>query len=488
MALAAQRPALVLFRDDLRLSDNPAFNAACRTGRPVACLFAYDDQTHGLRAHGGAQKWWLHHSLVSLKSALEAGGHTLYIARGAADRVAAAAAEHINAEFVFWNRRYRDADSRLDQTLMTRLMQMKIRAEEFNGSLLYDPAKIRTKTGEPFKVFTPFWRAARAAGEPPAPEMPPGAARFNWPAEIARNNLNPAALKLLPVSPDWAAGLRASWQPGEAGAQAALARFLDEALEGYSEGRDRPDKASTSKLSPHLRFGEISPRQIWQAARMRQAERGARTDKDTEKFLAEVGWREFSYNLLKLFPKLPSENFQAKFSAMPWRTDAAQLSAWQKGRTGYPIVDAGMRQLWRTGWMHNRVRMVVASFLTKHLLIDWRQGEEWFWDTLFDGDHASNAASWQWVAGSGADAAPFYRIFNPILQGLKFDPEGTYVRQFVPELKDVPARYIHAPWDAPPLELAAAGVRLGETYPHPIVDHDAARARALEAYKAVQAE
>ncbi len=478
-----QRPALVVFRDDLRLADNPAFNAACRSGRPVACLYAHDNRTQGLRGPGGAQRWWLHHSLTALKASLETSGHTLLIASGAADRVVTGIARQIEAQGVFWNKRRERVEQSQDQAAIGQFLQMKTQLSAHNGNLLFDPAKIRTKSDEPFKVFTPFWRAARASGKPPAPEPARSAQRFIWPAELAKGNLKPDGLGLLPRNPDWAGGLREAWTPGEAGAQAALAQFLEDGLSGYALGRDRLGLAATSKLSPHLRFGEISPRQIWHAARMRQAERGGAADASVEKFLAEIGWREFSYNLLQQFPSLASRNFQPKFDRMRWRHDPAGSRAWTKGRTGYPVVDAAMRQLWQTGWMHNRARMVAASFLTKHLLIDWRQGEEWFWDTLVDGDHASNAAGWQWVAGSGADAAPYYRIFNPVLQGLKFDPDGAYVRRFVPELAGLPDGFIHAPWTAPPLVLAAAGVRLGETYPAPIVDHDFARARALEAYK-----
>jgi deoxyribodipyrimidine photo-lyase len=286
--------------------------------------------------------------------------------------------------------------------------------------------------------------------------------------------------KLEPHHPDWAGGLRETWQPGEAHAQDMLHLFLSDGIKGYSTLRDRPDHTATSRLSPHLRFGEITPRQLWHAARFAAAER-SQLAPDIEKFLTELGWREFCRHLLFDHPTLATHNLQQSFDRFPWRTDDRQLHAWQRGQTGYPIVDAGMRELWHTGVMHNRVRMVVASFLVKHLLIDWRHGEQWFWDTLVDADPGSNPANWQWVAGCGADAAPYFRIFNPTLQGEKFDPEGVYVRRWVPELGQLPAKYIHSPWMATPLELNAAGIKLGQTYPEPIVDHKAARTRALAA-------
>jgi deoxyribodipyrimidine photo-lyase len=291
--------------------------------------------------------------------------------------------------------------------------------------------------------------------------------------------------KLEPTRPDWAGGLRESWTPGENEARERLADFLDD-IRGYADNRDRPDKPATSRLSPHLRFGEIGAAGIFHAARF-ASDQGA-PSRDIEKFLSELGWREFSYHLLNHFPDLGTKNLQSRFDAFPWRDDDKALRAWQRGRTGYPIVDAGMRELWHTGWMHNRVRMVCASFLIKHLLIDWRRGEEWFWDTLVDADPANNTASWQWVAGSGADAAPYFRIFNPVLQGEKFDPDGAYVRHWVPELAKLSDKFVHKPWLASPLELAEAGVTLGKSYPQPIVDHDMARKRALAAFETIRSE
>jgi deoxyribodipyrimidine photo-lyase len=292
-------------------------------------------------------------------------------------------------------------------------------------------------------------------------------------------------LGLLPTEPDWAQGLRDTWQPGTKGARHLLETFVKDKLTAYREDRDTPALDVTTRLSPHLRFGEISPREVWQAAEVADAPREA-----VFKFHQELLWREFSYHLLYHYPDLASVNYQSKFDDFPWRDHetgeaAKDLLAWQKGRTGYPIVDAGMRQLWQTGWMHNRVRMIVASFLIKHLMIDWRAGEAWFWDTLVDADPANNAASWQWVAGSGADAAPYFRIFNPVLQGEKFDGNGDYTRHWVPEVAKLPNRYLHKPWAAPKSTLDDAGVRLGSDYPRPLVDHKQARERALEAFKSI---
>jgi deoxyribodipyrimidine photo-lyase len=350
----------------------------------------------------------------------------------------------------------------------------------FPGNLLVEPGRIANKEGASLRVFTPFWKRVLSLGDLRSP-LPAPRALPPSPDNIASDQLEDWGLE--PTKPDWAAGFRDSWEPGESAARERLADFLD-GIAGYSDARDRPDKLSTSRLSPHLRFGEISAAEIFHAGRF-AADKHA-PSRDIEKFLSELGWREFSYHLLHAFPDLATRNLQARFDAFPWRSDDAGLKAWQRGRTGYPIVDAGMRQLWHTGWMHNRVRMVTASFLIKHLLIDWRRGEEWFWDTLVDADPANNAASWQWVAGSGADAAPYFRIFNPMLQGEKFDPGGDYVRHWVPEIARLPDKFIHKPWLAPPMMLAESAVALGKDYPAPIVDHDMARKRALSAFQALR--
>ena len=331
------------------------------------------------------------------------------------------------------------------------------------------------------RAFTPFWLRVQSSGDPPKPL--PAPTTLGPAPDIGSDRLE--TWRLEPLRPDWAGGLRQSWIPGENSAQARLNAFIETGVASYSIQRDRLDRDGTSGLSPHLRFGEISPRQVWHAARFAAAARPALAG-DIDKFLSEVGWREFCRHLLFDVPDLADRNLQPSFDAFPWTRDDRALSAWQRGQTGYPVVDAGMHQLWHTGTMHNRVRMVVASFLVKHLLIDWREGEKWFWDTLVDADAGSNPANWQWVAGSGADAAPYFRIFNPILQGEKFDPDGAYVRRWVPELGQLPAGLIHRPWSATPLELKGAGVELGKTYPEPIVDHKRGRERALEAYAKVR--
>jgi deoxyribodipyrimidine photo-lyase len=479
--------AIVWFRDDLRLADNPALQAAASSGYPLICVYVHDEESQALRAKGSAAKWWLHGALADLDEALAAKGGALTILRGAGAKSIEALAAEAEASAVYWNRRYDEAGREIDTKLKASLKERGIAAESFNANLLHEPWALKNKSDAPFRVYSPYWRAARGAGEPDAPLAVPRKLSFHaLPKKLKSKAVALADLKLLPVKPDWAGGLREAWAPGEKAAHKMLDRFLKDALPGYTTGRDRPDFASTSGLSPYLAFGHISPRQIWHGAKDAIASGVSHaSERDLEKFLSEVGWREFSYHLLFYNPDLATQNFQKRFDAMPWRSDAKALHAWRHGQTGYPIVDAGMRELWTTGWMHNRVRMVVASFLTKHLLIDWRMGEEWFWDTLVDADPANNAASWQWVAGSGADAAPYFRVFNPFLQGEKFDPDGAYVRLWVPELAKLPSPLIHKPWTATASQLAEAKVVLGKTYPMPIVDHDAARKRALESFKEI---
>ena len=481
-ATAQSGPAIVWLRDDLRLADQPALAAAAASGSPILCIYVFDEESPGLRPLGGASRWWLHHSLAALAASLEAIGGRLDILHGRAGELVPAVARAAGAACAFWTRRYEAATIAIDTDVKAQLAADGLRVESFGGQLLFEPWTIRTKMGEYYRVFTPFWRSCLALPDPgqptPAPRKLKGA---DWPAHApARVDLD--QLGLLPTKPDWASGLRAAWTPGEAGAVARLAGFLDEGIAVYASHRDRPDIPATSRLSPHLRFGEISARQALAAAR-HAGDSGKAPSRDVEKFAAELGWREFSYHLLFHNPDLARKNFQPRFDAFPWRTPSSEeLTAWRMGRTGYPIVDAGMRELWRTGTMHNRVRMIAASFLVKDFMADWRLGEDWFWDTLCDADPASNAASWQWVAGSGADAAPYFRVFNPILQGLKFDPAGAYVRTHVPELAALPDEWIHKPWEAPPLVLKAAGVALPRDYPLPIVDHGKARDRALAAF------
>jgi deoxyribodipyrimidine photo-lyase len=480
------RPHIVWFRDDLRLSDHPALTAASQGGAPVVCLYVFDEASPALRPPrarplGGAARWWLAQSLRALQVSLRRLGAPLVLRKGPAADVIAELAREVDAAGVFWNEIAMAPHQAVDGEVAAILAKIEVPWQSFPGDLLASPSGLRSKEGRGLRVFTPFWRRLRSLGDPPKPLPVPETLR---PAgHVASENLEQWQLE--PVRPDWAGGLRQSWTPGEASAQTRLANFLKTGAAGYCGDRDRPDRDGTSKLSPHLRFGEISPRQVWHAARFAAAERPAMAA-GLEKFLSELGWREFCRHLLYDMPDLADRNLQPSFDAFDWKTDANALIAWQRGLTGYPLIDAGMRELWHTGVMHNRVRMVVASFLVKHLLIDWRCGERWFWDTLVDADPASNPANWQWVAGCGADAAPYFRIFNPILQGEKFDPDGTYVRRWVPELAELPRELIHQPWTATPLELASAAVRLGDTYPQPIVDHKVARQRVLAAYAKVR--
>ncbi|MBX3455542.1 deoxyribodipyrimidine photo-lyase [Ferrovibrio sp.] len=477
-------PALLWFRQDLRLADNPALHAAMADGRPVLPVYILEDGIPGgIRSWGGASLWWLHHALAALDSDLrKRHGSGLLLLRGDPRKLLPALATQVSAAALHWNRRYDAEGIAVDTEVKARVKALGLSVESHKAALLHEPWEIRNQSGSWFKVFTPFWRACQQTGAPAAPLPAPKKLRL---AALPKLGDSLKDWRLLPSKPDWAGGLRKSWTPGEAGAAAQLADFLDHRIKGYTGNRDRPDLPGTSRLSPHLHFGEISPRQIWHAARMRE-DAGSLPSSDLAKFLSEIGWREFSHHLLFHFPDLPSRNFRPEFDAFPWRTDKKLLQAWQRGRTGYPIVDAGMRELWQTGWMHNRVRMIVASFLVKHLGQDWRNGEAWFWDTLVDADAANNAASWQWVAGSGADAAPYFRIFNPMLQGERFDPAGVYIRRWLPELSALPDAWLHKPWAAPESVLRAAKLALGKDYPHPVVDHATAREKALAAFASLR--
>ncbi|WFS02173.1 cryptochrome/photolyase family protein [Rhizobium tumorigenes] len=471
---------ILWFRKDLRLDDNLALHAACEKGRPIIPFYIREPDKNGTGPLGAAQRWWLHHSLTALQASLRELGSDLMFASGDALSVLLKLIETSGATGVVWNRRYDPAGIAVDTEIKRQLAERGIVATSFAGQLLHEPSKLMTGGGTPYRVYTPFWRALEGRGEPPEPLDAPKkiTAPEAWPHSEPLSDW-----KLLPTKPNWALSFSDVWVPGEAPARARLDDFVDEALTGYKADRDFPAKPATSMLSPHLALGEISPARIWYSTR--NLPKSTPQD-DVIHFRKELAWRDFSYHLLFHFPALPSANWNKRFDAFEWRTETDLFEDWTQGRTGYPIVDAGMRQLWKHGWMHNRVRMIVASFLIKDLLIDWRQGEEWFRDTLVDADPASNAASWQWVAGSGADASPFFRIFNPILQGEKFDPEGTYVREFVPELAELGNKYIHRPFEAPVAVLDKAGIALGKTYPNPIVDHAKARDRALKAYSAVK--
>ncbi len=467
------KTALVWFRNDLRLDDNLALNAACAAGR-ILPVFILDDTAPGAWKLGGASRWWLYHSLASLARDLRALGAALVLRRGDAAKIIPELAAEAGAKEVHAARSFEPWARALDKRVAAALKAAGVTFKRHLSAQLFAPEDIQTKAGGPYNVYTPF---SRACLEQDVPAPCPAPARVTGVAGVPSDALG--AWDLLPKTPDWAGGLRDSWQPGEAGAKALLKRFLAGPVGTYDESRNLPGISGTSRLSPHVHFGEISPRRVWHAAR-------AIKGKGAEIFVKELLWREFSISLLWHNPHLPESPLKPEFAKFPWAEQKQEhLRAWQAGKTGYPIVDAGMRELWQTGWMHNRVRMITASFLVKHLLIPWQEGEAWFWDCLVDADLAANAASWQWVAGCGADAAPYFRIFNPVLQGQKFDAGGAYVRRYVPELAGLPNNFIHTPWEAPKTLLDAASITPGITYPNQIVDLSTGRERALAAYKTI---
>ncbi|MDQ1078629.1 deoxyribodipyrimidine photo-lyase [Pseudoroseomonas cervicalis] len=469
-------PALLWLRQDLRTADHPALHAVAE--QPVLPVYVLDESDPW--APGGAARWWLHHSLDALGEKLAALGAPLLLLRGKAADLIPELAEALGATEVHASRLYEPWARQRDAGIAAALEGQGRKLHLHSGATLLEPHRLRTGQGKPYSVYTPFARAVLALGDPPPPIPAPKTLR---PAPPPRKGLALEALDLLPrpPQPDWAAAFPEYWTPGEAGAAARLRDFAAEAAEGYERGRDIPGEDLTARLSPHLHWGEVSPRQAWHAV----AEGGKSGGHLT--WLKEILWREFAYHTLWHRTELPDTPLRPEFADFPWQPDDKLLQAWQQGQTGYPIVDAGLRQLWRHGWMHNRVRMVVGSLLVKHLLQPWQQGSLWFWDTLVDADLAANSMNWQWVAGSGIDASPYFRIFNPILQGEKFDPEGRYVRHFVPELARLPDAWLHKPWQAPPEVLRAAGLRLGQDYPAPIVDHEGGRKRALAALQALKA-
>lgn len=443
-------PSLVWFRDDLRLADNPALRAAADRDEPVIGVYVLDEASPGVRPLGGAARWWLHHSLSELDERLREKGSVLVLRRGAASDVLPALVGETGAGAVFWNRRYGGPEREIDAGIKDGLRGDGVEVTSFAGSLLYEPWTVRTGAGTPYGVFTPFWNACRQL---PAPRAP-----IPEPRELRGPRRHPASdglaeWELLPTSPDWASGLRERWEPGERAAKARLREFLADDAADYDRARDEPAAGATSLLSPRLRWGELSPHEVWHAAVSSDAQVGG--------FLSELGWREFAWHTLFHRGALESRGLDRRYDAFPWRSEgesAAETAAWRKGETGFGLVDAGMRELWQTGVMHNRVRMVVASFLTKNLLVDWRVGEAWFWDTLVDADRASNPFNWQWVAGCGVDAAPYFRVFNPVTQQKKFDPDGKYVDRWAPDSLLTP----------------------------PIVDLAETRQRALDAYEQIR--
>ena len=472
--MSSAKPTLLWFRKDLRLADNPALARAIEAGGPVIPVFIRAPGEAGEWPPGAASRWWLHEALKCFAAQWTSLGGTLILQQGESLDTLRDLVRKTGAERVYWNRRYEEPLRTLDSTIKKALRADGIETESFNASLINEPHTVRTGNGDPYKVYTPYWKNV-SLREIEAPiEVDLEAIRF--PKHFPRS-VPLASLKLLPKVP-WDRGFPTHWEPGEAAATRRLDAFLDGPVEAYQRDRDRPDHDGTSSLSPYLHWGHIGPRQVAQALRLKHDLRqsGPLT------FLKEIYWREFAYHVLYHFPETPAQPLRPEYADFPWRPDPAGLQAWKDGRTGYPIVDAGMRQLWQTGWMHNRVRMIVSSLLVKHLLQDWRHGAEWFWDTLVDADLASNTLGWQWSGGCGADAAPFFRVFNPIIQGKKFDPRGDYVRLYLPELEKLDTTHLHEPWNAPPAELHAAGIAFGDTYPAPIIDHKAGRERALAAF------
>ncbi|MEX0828846.1 MAG: deoxyribodipyrimidine photo-lyase [Nitrospirales bacterium] len=479
--MTSSSPSIVWFQNDLRLTDNPALSAAVRRKQPLICLYVWNPDGTGYGMPGAASRWWLHHSLQSFSDHLKAAGNDLTIRMGNTSEVLSNLVRDFPKAHVFWNQSCEPMNQKIERNFLNFLEAEKVEGHGFHGNTLVDPSTILTQAHNPYRVFTPFWKRLQAtlSGSPPLPaprSLPPPPS----------GTLNGVALDSLELRPtiDWAQGIHESWTPGERGAQTALKNFLRTPATVYAMDRDRPDLPHTSRMSPHLHFGEMSPGKLWHSIQhAKQKNHKAQDRKSYDAYLRQIAWREFARYLLFHFPYTVNKPLYANYQAFPWRHETVSLRAWQRGLTGFPIVDAGMRELWHTGWMHNRVRMITASFLTKDLLLPWQKGAAWFWDTLVDADLANNTLGWQWVAGCGADASPFFRIFNPITQGITFDPDGRYVRKWVPELADLPSPWIHEPWEAPFLVLAEASITLGETYPQPMLDHAEARNRALLAYR-----
>lgn len=475
---------LVWLRHDLRLADHPALVDAAEHGAVVP-VFVWAPEEEGDWPPGSAHRWWLHHTLAALDADLRDRGARLVLRTGPSLDALRDVIDATGAEAVVWNERYAPPLAERDADVRDALEADGVAVRTFASRILHDPHEVKTTSGGSYHVYTPFWKKVYGQGllrtDKPL-DVPSLTAPDTWPASVDLD-----ALELLPEQHgggDWAAGLRAAWTPGEAAAHDRLQYTLDHIVEDYEATRNRPDLDGSSRLSPYLHHGELSPNQVWHAVATWADAHDAW--EEAEPYLQELVWREFSYHMLVHYPHTPSETYKDKFKAFGWQDDPEALKRWQEGQTGYPIVDAGMRQLYATGWMHNRVRMIVGSFLTKDLLIWWQRGAEWFWDGLVDGDLASNTMGWQWSAGSGADAQPFFRIFNPVSQSERHDPDGAYIRRFVPELADLPDEALHAPWEADADVLEAAGVVLGETYPHPMVDHSEARDEAMARYDEVR--
>ncbi|OED38771.1 deoxyribodipyrimidine photolyase [PVC group bacterium (ex Bugula neritina AB1)] len=464
--------AINWFRQDLRLSDNPALTKAV-DHEAVLSIYILDDDNAGNHLMGAASRWWLHYSLKALNASLS---NNLSVYQGDPQTILDDIIKRFDIEDVYWNRCYEPWRIHRDTLIKERLKSQGVKVYTYNGSLLWEPWNIQKDDGTPYKVFTPFYR--RACFNTEAPRAPlPKPESVNYIND--KNHLGIDALELLPKIP-WDKKLEPHWDIGEEGARRRFETFVDEGLSFYKEGRNLPAKPYVSALSAYLHFGEISPNQLWHAVK------SIGNDKHIQNFCSQLGWREFSYSQIYHNPELPRKNLQSKFDMFPWGENSDHLEAWQRGNTGIPMVDAGMRELWQTGYMHNRVRMIVGSFLVKNLRLHWHHGERWFWDTLIDADIANNSASWQWIAGCGADAAPYFRIFNPVTQGQNFDPDGEYVRQYIPEIASLPNKYLFNPWEAPELILKGANIKLGSTYPYPIVDLKRSRELALKAFQSLK--
>ena len=460
------------FRYDLRLADNPSLAYACKNA-DIIPVYIFDDTNKADFPLGEASLTWLWKSLISLNNSLS---DKLLIFKGNPMEILLTLAMENNVTGVFWNRCYTPWQVSRDTTIKQEIQSKKIECKTFNGSLLWEPWEVLKADGTPYKVFTPYYRrGCLEAKLPRAPLTTPKKISF---AEniISKQSQLPKTFSQL----KWQSKILRHASIGEKNTEKKLMTFLESSILSYKKGRDFPSSGHVSKLAPNLHFGEISPNQIWSKVK------NMPTNENTDNFMSELTWREFSYYLLYHFPKMTHQNLQPKFDGFPWISNSKNLNDWKSGLTGIPMVDAGMRELWETGSMHNRLRMIVGSFLVKNLLIDWRLGARWFWECLFDADLASNTAGWQWIAGCGADAAPYYRIFNPVLQGKKFDPEGKYIKQYVPELRKLDLKYLFSPWEAPPSSLKKAGVIMGKSYPHPIVNLSISRKTALEAFKTLK--
>jgi len=471
-----KNPSILWFRVDLRLSDNPALQKALELGNPILPIYILDDEDAENRKLGDASKWWLHSSLNKLSLELEKIGSKLLFFRGKAESIIEKLAIETKAENILWNRRYEPWAVKRDKIIKKNLLQLSKQVFSFNGSLLYEPWEVKSKTGNPLKVFTPYKNAILNKGIDFKITNSPKTIPFQgkWPSCLTLDDL-----KLINNKP-WSKKFYEFWEPGTETALKKVNAFKENSINSYNSDRNIPSLSGTSKLSPHLRFGEISPKQIIMAIS------DLEENDDVMTYKSEIIWREFSHNLLWYYPEIDTKPIKNDFLKFKWNNDENNFKLWTEGKTGYPIVDAGMRELWLTGWMHNRVRMITASFLTKHLLLPWQMGEKWFWNTLLDADPASNTSGWQWVSGCGADAAPYFRIFNPTIQSQKFDPEGKYIKRFLPELKNLSTKFIHEPWNADSAILKNSDIKLGETYPMPIIDHKFARERALDSYAGIK--